>query len=173
MIKRLINWSDIKYIFHPEPLLGKIYNTRGRSRYCGCTPLPGLTERKINEPRQRGACCRLVSSPTKQNEASCSSNSSVQYGATFAVRVGTIDGVITHNLRAETRRDLAAWARAIVQGCHSAAHSLREYTIREYIVRLLLPLPSFFNLQSLMLPIILLDNYVILKRPLWLYFEIF
>ncbi|XP_014215739.1 beta-1-syntrophin isoform X2 [Copidosoma floridanum] len=75
---------------------------------------------------------RLVSSPAKQqNEASggCS-NAASQYGATFAVRVGTIDGVITHNLRAETRRDLAAWARAIVQGCHTAAHSLREYTVR-------------------------------------------
>ncbi|XP_008215242.1 beta-1-syntrophin isoform X2 [Nasonia vitripennis] len=73
---------------------------------------------------------RLVSSPAKPNEASCSSSNNHQYGATFAVRVGTIDGVITHNLRAETRRDLAAWARAIVQGCHSAAHSLREYTVR-------------------------------------------
>ncbi|XP_043471791.1 beta-1-syntrophin-like [Leptopilina heterotoma] len=72
---------------------------------------------------------RLVSSPTRQNEAS-SSNSTFHHGATFAVRVGTIDGVITHNLRAETRRDLAAWARAIVQGCHSAALSLREYTVR-------------------------------------------
>ncbi|XP_011499280.1 PREDICTED: beta-1-syntrophin-like [Ceratosolen solmsi marchali] len=75
---------------------------------------------------------RLVSSPSKPSEPSCSTSSSsnVQYGATFAVRVGTIDGVVTHNLRAETRRDLAAWARAIVQGCHSAAHSLREYTVR-------------------------------------------
>ncbi|XP_043288075.1 beta-1-syntrophin isoform X2 [Venturia canescens] len=75
---------------------------------------------------------RLVSSPTRQNEqASSSSSSSVnQHGATFAVRVGTMDGVITHHLRAETRRDLAAWARAIVQGCHMAAHSLREYTLR-------------------------------------------
>lgn len=44
-----------------------------------------------------------------------------------------MDGVVTHHLRAETRRDLAAWARAIVQGCHAAAHSLREYTVREYI----------------------------------------
>ncbi|KAL6424381.1 hypothetical protein ACFW04_009871 [Cataglyphis niger] len=74
--------------------------------------------------------CRLVSSPTRQNEAASSSSGSAQHGATFAVRVGTIDGVITHHLRAETRRDLAAWARAIVQGCHAAAHSLREYTVR-------------------------------------------
>ncbi|XP_050461038.1 beta-1-syntrophin isoform X2 [Cataglyphis hispanica] len=73
---------------------------------------------------------RLVSSPTRQNEAASSSSGSAQHGATFAVRVGTIDGVITHHLRAETRRDLAAWARAIVQGCHAAAHSLREYTVR-------------------------------------------
>lgn len=74
---------------------------------------------------------RLVSSPTRNNEAS--SSNSTMHGATFAVRVGTIDGVITHHLRAETRRDLAAWARAIVQGCHTAAQSMREYTVREYL----------------------------------------
>ncbi|XP_046830124.1 beta-1-syntrophin [Vespa crabro] len=74
---------------------------------------------------------RLVSSPTRQNEAAASSSGGLtQHGATFAVRVGTIDGVVTHHLRAETRRDLAAWARAIVQGCHAAAASLREYTVR-------------------------------------------
>ncbi|XP_066586510.1 beta-1-syntrophin isoform X2 [Prorops nasuta] len=74
---------------------------------------------------------RLVSSTTRQNEAaSSSSGGPIQHGATFAVRVGTIDGVVTHHLRAETRRDLAAWARAIVQGCHAAALSLREYTVR-------------------------------------------
>ncbi|KZC06112.1 Beta-2-syntrophin [Dufourea novaeangliae] len=73
---------------------------------------------------------RLVSSPARQNEAGSSSSGSTQHAATFAVRVGTIDGVVTHHLRSETRRDLAAWARAIVQGCHAAAHSLREYTVR-------------------------------------------
>ncbi|KOC70641.1 Beta-1-syntrophin [Habropoda laboriosa] len=73
---------------------------------------------------------RLVSSPARQNEAGSSSSGATQHAATFAVRVGTIDGVVTHHLRAETRRDLAAWARAIVQGCHAAAHSLREYTVR-------------------------------------------
>lgn len=76
---------------------------------------------------------RLVSSPARQNEAGGSSGGATQHAATFAVRVGTMDGVVTHHLRAETRRDLAAWARAIVQGCHAAAHSLREYTVREYI----------------------------------------
>ncbi|XP_046594009.1 beta-1-syntrophin isoform X1 [Neodiprion lecontei] len=79
---------------------------------------------------------RLVSSSTpRQGEAAASSSSSsgtsgTQHGGTFAVRVGTIDGVVTHHLRAETRRDLATWARAIVQGCHTAAHSLREYAVR-------------------------------------------
>ncbi|XP_044580370.1 beta-1-syntrophin isoform X1 [Cotesia glomerata] len=75
---------------------------------------------------------RLVGSSTRNNEpgSSGSSNNGTINGATFAVRVGTIDGVITHHLRAETRRDLAAWARAIVQGCHTAALSLREYTVR-------------------------------------------
>lgn len=80
---------------------------------------------------------RLVSSsiPRPGDQAqpgSSSSSSTSQHGGTFAVRVGTIDGVITHHLRAETRRDLAAWARAIVQGCHTAAHSLREYAVREW-----------------------------------------
>lgn len=77
-----------------------------------------------------------MSSPARQNEAggSSSSGGATQHAATFAVRVGTMDGVVTHHLRAETRRDLAAWARAIVQGCHAAAHSLREYTVREYII---------------------------------------
>lgn len=78
-------------------------------------------------------CYRLVSSPVRNNDVASCSNGSTINGATFAVRVGTIDGVITHHLRTETRRDLAAWARAIVQGCHAAAHSLREYTVREYI----------------------------------------
>lgn len=68
-----------------------------------------------------------------RNGESSSSNSSTIHGATFAVRVGTSSGVIMHHLRTETRRDLAAWARAIVQGCHAAAHSLREYTIRKYL----------------------------------------
>ncbi|XP_024936946.1 beta-1-syntrophin isoform X2 [Cephus cinctus] len=75
---------------------------------------------------------RLVSSPSRQTEANSSSSVATQQhgAAAFAVRVGTIDGVVTHHLRAETRRDLAAWARAIVQGCHAAAHSLREYAVR-------------------------------------------
>ncbi|XP_018373141.1 PREDICTED: beta-1-syntrophin-like [Trachymyrmex cornetzi] len=80
--------------------------------------------------RELARSLKLVSSPTRQNEAASSSSGSTQHGATFAVRVGTMDGVVTHHLRAETRRDLAAWARAIVQGCHTAAHSLREYTVR-------------------------------------------
>lgn len=86
---------------------------------------------RVSKCNSNWNCFRLVSSPTRQNENAGSSSGITQYGATFAVRVGTIDGVITHHLRAETRRDLAAWARAIVQGCHTAAHSLREYTVRK------------------------------------------
>ncbi|XP_014228430.1 beta-1-syntrophin isoform X2 [Trichogramma pretiosum] len=79
------------------------------------------TNNAKQQPQPEGAACSSITTGSQQQQ---------QYGATFAVRVGTIDGVITHNLRAETRRDLAAWARAIVQGCHAAAHSLREYTVR-------------------------------------------
>ncbi|XP_058792870.1 beta-1-syntrophin isoform X2 [Phymastichus coffea] len=73
---------------------------------------------------------RLVSVPAKQSEAASSGNGAASYASTFAVRVGTPEGVVTHSFQTETRRDLAAWARAIVQGCHAAAHSLREYTVR-------------------------------------------
>lgn len=45
---------------------------------------------------------------------------------TFSVRCGTPDGVITHHLRAETHRDLANWARALVQGCHASVQQQQE-----------------------------------------------
>ncbi|KAH0548743.1 hypothetical protein KQX54_001975 [Cotesia glomerata] len=93
--------------------------------------VPASSTRDSTKTRPKKAP-ELVGSSTRNNEpgSSGSSNNGTINGATFAVRVGTIDGVITHHLRAETRRDLAAWARAIVQGCHTAALSLREYTVR-------------------------------------------
>jgi hypothetical protein len=51
---------------------------------------------------------------------------------TFSVRCGTPEGVVTHHLRAETHRDLANWARALVQGSHNCAQTQRELVCREY-----------------------------------------
>ncbi|EEB10498.1 conserved hypothetical protein [Pediculus humanus corporis] len=48
----------------------------------------------------------------------------------FNVRCGTGEGVITHFLRAETHRDLAAWARALVQGAHQCVSNQRELVCR-------------------------------------------
>ncbi|XP_071818259.1 beta-1-syntrophin-like [Apostichopus japonicus] len=45
---------------------------------------------------------------------------------TFMTRTGTRDGVEAHVFRIETRRDLAAWMRCLVQGTHSAAEVIRE-----------------------------------------------
>nr|CAD7202139.1 unnamed protein product [Timema douglasi]CAD7409202.1 unnamed protein product [Timema poppensis] len=49
---------------------------------------------------------------------------------TFSVRCGTPEGVLTHHLRAETHRDLANWARALVQGSHNCAQSQHELVCR-------------------------------------------
>ena len=49
---------------------------------------------------------------------------------TFMVRCGTQDGVISHSLRAETHRDLATWARTLVQGSHNAVAAQRELACR-------------------------------------------
>ncbi|OAD60627.1 Alpha-1-syntrophin [Eufriesea mexicana] len=140
-------------LFHREGTelaFGKVARTLNGGRCCfesTFNPAGGKTREKNGETTEErgkkgggggtGTECgapksyfRLVSTPTRKNEAGSSSSAPTQHGATFAVRVGTIDGVVTHHLRVETRRDLAAWARAIVQGCHAAALSLREYTVR-------------------------------------------
>ncbi|XKL63191.1 hypothetical protein PGB90_005555 [Kerria lacca] len=49
---------------------------------------------------------------------------------TFSVRCGTSEGVITHHLKVETHRDLANWARTIVQGCHTSVMLQRELSLR-------------------------------------------
>lgn len=48
----------------------------------------------------------------------------------FSVRCATAEGVITHCLRAETHRDLAAWAKALVNGSHASAVTQRELVCR-------------------------------------------
>lgn len=48
----------------------------------------------------------------------------------FCVRCGTQRGVVTHWLRAETHRDMAAWARSLVQGSHNAINFQREFSFR-------------------------------------------
>ncbi|KAF6203311.1 hypothetical protein GE061_003729 [Apolygus lucorum] len=49
---------------------------------------------------------------------------------TFSVRCGTHDGVQTHVLRVQTHRDQAAWAHAIVTGCHNAVLNQMEISFR-------------------------------------------
>ncbi|CAB3379900.1 Hypothetical predicted protein [Cloeon dipterum] len=45
---------------------------------------------------------------------------------TFSIRCGTSEGIISHYLRTETHRDLANWARALVQGAHDAVQRQKE-----------------------------------------------
>ncbi|XP_031348420.1 beta-2-syntrophin-like [Photinus pyralis] len=48
----------------------------------------------------------------------------------FSIRCATAEGVITHRLRAETHRDLAAWAKSLVNGGHASAVTQRELVCR-------------------------------------------
>ncbi|XP_007906131.1 beta-2-syntrophin [Callorhinchus milii] len=48
---------------------------------------------------------------------------------TFATRTGSRQGIETHIFRVETHRDLSAWTRMLVQGCHSAAELIKEVTL--------------------------------------------
>ncbi|XP_050430417.1 beta-1-syntrophin isoform X2 [Adelges cooleyi] len=49
---------------------------------------------------------------------------------TFSIRCGTEEGVISHKLKVDTQRDLASWARAIIQGCHNSVANRKELTCR-------------------------------------------
>lgn len=49
----------------------------------------------------------------------------------FSIRCATADGIITHNLRVETHRDLAEWAKALVNGSHASAVTQRELVCRK------------------------------------------
>ncbi|NXP20565.1 SNTB2 protein, partial [Scytalopus superciliaris] len=48
---------------------------------------------------------------------------------TFATRTGSRQGVEMHVFRVETHRDLSAWTRVLVQGCHGAAELIKEVTV--------------------------------------------
>lgn len=48
----------------------------------------------------------------------------------FCVRCGTARGVLVYWLRSETHRDMAAWARSLVQGSHQAVNYQREFSFR-------------------------------------------
>ncbi|KAM8947174.1 beta-2-syntrophin [Pelodytes ibericus] len=48
---------------------------------------------------------------------------------TFGTRTGCPQGIDMRVFRVETPRDLSAWTRALVQGCHAAAELTREVTI--------------------------------------------
>ncbi|NXY16551.1 SNTB2 protein, partial [Atrichornis clamosus] len=50
---------------------------------------------------------------------------------TFATRTGSRQGVEMHVFRVETHRDLSAWTRVLVQGCHAAAELIKEVTVGE------------------------------------------
>jgi len=53
-----------------------------------------------------------------------------QQTTVFCVRCGTARGVLVYWLRSETHRDMAAWARSLVQGSHQAVNYQREFSFR-------------------------------------------
>ena len=55
-----------------------------------------------------------------------------QVELTFGTRTGTRNGIEAHLFRVDTRRDLAAWTRHLVQGSHNAAVLMKEIACCEY-----------------------------------------
>lgn len=62
---------------------------------------------------------------------------------TFSIRCGTEEGIITHRLKVDTQRDLASWARSLIQGCHDSVANRREVNCRKCIVILI---SNFLNM---------------------------
>lgn len=52
---------------------------------------------------------------------------------TFTIRLGTRQGVESRVMRVETHRDLAFWARHLVQGAHNASVAMKEAHFCMYI----------------------------------------
>lgn len=50
---------------------------------------------------------------------------------TFSLRAGTRHGIETRLFRLDTHRDLATWAKCLVQGAHNAAAATKEISCRE------------------------------------------
>lgn len=53
---------------------------------------------------------------------------------TFTIRLGTRQGVESRVMRVETHRDLAFWARHLVQGAHNASMAMKEAHFCKYIL---------------------------------------
>ena len=65
---------------------------------------------------------RLVSSTSR----TASTPPGVRDFLTFHIRIGTPSGIVNIMYRAETQKDLANWARNIVQSSHDAAATQKE-----------------------------------------------
>uniref|UniRef100_T1GTS2 Syntrophin C-terminal PH domain-containing protein n=1 Tax=Megaselia scalaris TaxID=36166 RepID=T1GTS2_MEGSC len=65
-----------------------------------------------------------------KNELKLKHKKTGQQTTVFCVRCGTARGVQVYWLRSETHRDMAAWARALVQGSHNAVNYQREFSFR-------------------------------------------
>ncbi|GLH02229.1 hypothetical protein R5R35_006841 [Gryllus longicercus] len=94
-----------------------------------------VTERELHlyesAPWSREAWgCPSHSCPLLSTRLVSSSTGNAEDVITFSVRCGTSEGVTTHDLRVETHRDLANWARMLVQGCHNNVQAQRELTCR-------------------------------------------
>nr|CAI5834285.1 unnamed protein product [Callosobruchus analis] len=68
------------------------------------------------------AAARLVAASSMQGGG--------QRTTEFGVRCATTRGVVAHRLRTETHRDLAQWARHLVEGAHHSAVQQRELICR-------------------------------------------
>lgn len=80
---------------------------------------------------------RLVSS-THRNSANTSPAGQFREGGggilTFHIRIGTPTGIVNVVFRTETQKDLAGWARSILQSSHDAAATQKELSCSKWIL---------------------------------------
>lgn len=75
-------------------------------------------------------CSLLASTRLAGSNVNSTLNSNSNQTTVFCVRCGTPRGVISYWFRSETHRDMATWARALVQGSHNAINLQREFSFR-------------------------------------------
>jgi len=82
---------------------------------------------------EQGRCCIAVVSVFNRlvSTAKQTSGSSLQT-AVFKTRSGTRQGVIEHEFRVESHRELASWTVPLVQGVNAAVLAVKELSTRKY-----------------------------------------
>jgi beta-syntrophin len=103
--------------------------------------LPLAALRLVGWAKAGGGGGESGSSSTAEATGTTGSINGAPAALVITIRCGTPRGVVQRSLRAETHRDLATWAEALVSGAHEAVMQQKEFVFRKYDTDLLI----YFN----------------------------